>query len=66
MNKNILGYDYSLHECLDHLMLLHWFELIAHKIKINEVNINFDNREYIQLPSGKKIKITIKVEEYKK
>lgn len=63
INENILGFKYSLIEYLDHTSLLSWVSLMSHKIAVGKPNVNFDNREFIQLPSGKKVRITINVEE---
>ena len=42
-----------------------WIQYSSFRCKVGKEVINFDGREFIALPSGKKIKITIKVEEYK-
>ena len=47
---------------LDHVALLNWCSLMSHRVAINKENVNFDGREFIKLPSGQKVKITIKVE----
>ena len=55
----------DIYDVLDHLLILHWIEYMSHKVgAVGKENSNFDGREYIELPSGKKVRITIKVEEY--
>lgn len=57
---------HEVYDVLDHLMIINWIEYMSHKAgAIGKENINFDGRPYIILPSGKKIKIIIKVEEIK-
>jgi hypothetical protein len=63
INENILGFPYTLKEFLDHTAILSWINLSAHKTNIGRTTVNYDGRNYIELPSGKKIKITIKIEE---
>lgn len=63
INENILGFRFTLYEYLDHLAILSWMNLIAHKLSIGNTNINYDGRDFINLPSGKKIKIITKIEE---
>jgi len=63
VDKNLLGFNFTLREYLDHLAILSWLSLISHKCYVGRENVNFDGREFIQLPSGKKVKITIKIEE---
>ena len=65
INKNILGFQFSLHELLDHLSIINWINLMVHKTGIGKETINIEGRPFVQLPSGKKIKITIKIEEVK-
>ena len=48
---------------LDHLEIVNWIQYSSYKCSIGKTIINFDNREFIKLPSGKKIRITIKIEE---
>lgn len=52
----------KLYKFLDHVSLLNWINYMAHRVAINKENVNFDGREFIKLPSGQKVKITIKVE----
>lgn len=48
----------------DHMHILSWINYMSHKAgEPNTENVNFDNRDAIVLPSGKKVRITIKVEE---
>ena len=63
INKNILGFPYTLKEFLDHTAILNWVNLMAHKTGIGKTNVNYDGRPFVELPSGRKIKITIKIEE---
>lgn len=52
-------------DLLDHLELINWIQYSSYRAAmIGKEVINFDGREFIQLPSGKKVKLTIKVEEY--
>jgi hypothetical protein len=54
----------KLYGLLDHLELVNWIHLSSyHAAKIGKKIVNYDGREFIELPSGKKVKITIKVEE---
>ncbi|MHA1395707.1 MAG: hypothetical protein ACTSRZ_19575 [Promethearchaeota archaeon] len=64
INENFLGFEYTLTEFLDHLAILSWINYMAHRCDINQTNINFDGREYIRLPSGKKVIIKIIIEEF--
>lgn len=49
---------------LDHLELVNWIQYSSYKAGwFNRVVKNFDGREFIQLPSGRKVNIIIKVEE---
>lgn len=61
----MLGFGYSLNSYLDHLSILSWMNLIAHHCAVGKENKNFDGREYIVLPSGKKVVITVKIEVFK-
>lgn len=65
LNKKIIDYDgYSLRDLLDHIVLLSWFQYIAHKAaNVPGNSVNFDNRPFIQLPSGRKVRISMKVED---
>ena len=48
---------------LDHLELINWIQYSSYRAaNIGATTINFDGREFIQLPSGAKVKITIKIE----
>lgn len=50
-------------QLLDHLELMNWIQYSSYRAaSIGKETINFDNREFIKLPSGKKVRITIKVE----
>ncbi len=54
----------SLMSVLDHHELIHWIQYSSFRAaEIGQTTINFDEREFITLSSGKKVKITIKVEE---
>ncbi len=56
----------ELNDLLDHMELVNWLNYCSYKAaKVGKTTINFDEREFIMLPSGKKVKITIKVEEIK-
>lgn len=59
--KNFL----SIHAWMDHMALLSWIGYSAHKCAVNKTVVNFDEREAIVLPSGRRIKLTITVEELK-
>jgi len=49
---------------LDHVELVNWIKYMSYPAaKIGNTLVNFDGREFIKLPSGKKVKIIIKVEE---
>jgi hypothetical protein len=63
INKNILGFRFTLHELLDHLSILSWVSLMSHKCGIGRKIVNIEERPFVQLPSGRKVKITIKIEE---
>lgn len=65
MNKRIIEYGpYSLRNLLDHLVLLSWFQLMGHSCaNVPAKNVNLDNREFITLPSGRKVRITMIVED---
>ena len=49
---------------LDHLEILNWIQYSSYRCAIGKEIVNFDGRESIVLPSGKQVKITIRVEEY--
>jgi len=49
----------------DHMALLSWINYSAHKCSVGHSNVNFDNRPVIILPSGRRIKLIITVEEVK-
>ena len=49
---------------LDHLEILNWVQYSSYRCAIGKEVVNFDDRDCIVLPSGKKVKITIRVEEY--
>jgi len=65
VDKRTLGFGYTLNSFLDHLSIISWIQYIAHKCNVNKPNKNFDDRDYIVLPSGMKIVITVNIEEYK-
>lgn len=48
---------------LDHLEIVNWIQYSSYRCSIDKTVINFDGREFIELPSGKKIRIMIKIEE---
>ena len=49
-------------ELLDHLELVNWIQYSSYRAaNINTKTINFDGREFIELPSGKKVILKIKV-----
>lgn len=54
----------EIYKYLDHYAILSWCSYMSHRVAVGKANTNFDGREYIQLPSGQKITITITVEEY--
>jgi len=56
----------SMFAWMDHMALLSWINYSAHKCAVNKTVTNFDEREAIVLPSGRKIKLTITVEELPK
>ncbi len=56
----------ELRNLLDHIELVNWIHYMSyHAAKVGTETTNLDGREFIQLPSGKKVKITIKIEDYK-
>lgn len=55
----------EVYKYLDHFALLSWVNYMAHRIDVGKPNTNFDDRPFIQLPSKRRVKITITVEEYK-
>ena len=59
-----LGFGYSLNSLLDHFSILSWINLMAHNCTVGKEMINIEERPWVQLPSGKKVVITIKIEEY--
>jgi len=65
INEKIIEYEnYSLRDLLDHQVLLSWFEYMGHRAaKVPGKNVNFDEREFINLPSGRKVRITMLVED---
>jgi len=54
----------EINKYVDHMAILNWCAYMSHRVAVGKSNVNFDGREYIQLPSGQKITITITVEEY--
>ncbi len=67
VNDKILGQEDTLQDLLDHMQLVSWIGYMAHRAgRVGYENINFDGREFIVLPSGKKVRIIIKVESYEK
>jgi len=50
-------------ELLDHLEIVNWIQYSSYKCSIGKTITNFDERKFIELPSGKKIRITIKIED---
>lgn len=68
INKKIIDYPYTLRVYLDHLNFLSWFQYMGHKCatlpKEGKIvkNVNFDDRVYIDMPSGAKVRITITIE----
>lgn len=65
IGKEKLGFNYTLNEWMDHISILSWINLMAHRTAIGKELVNIENRPFVELPSGKKIVITIKIEEYK-
>lgn len=54
----------KLSNLLDHIELVNWIKYMSYSAAgIGKEVVNLDGREFIELPSGKKVKITIKVEE---
>jgi len=52
-------------DTLDHLELISWINYSSYRAaNFNKTIVNFDGRQFIELPSGKKIILTIKVEDY--
>lgn len=60
-----LGFNYTLNEWMDHISIISWINLMAHRTAIGKELVNIEGRPWVELPSGKKIVITIKIEEYK-
>ena len=65
INDNICGFPYTLQGLLDHLSILSWINLMAHSCNVGKEMVNIEERPWVQLPSGKKVVITIKIEEFK-
>jgi len=54
----------KLYGLLDHIELINWIQYSSYRAaSIGKEIINFDNRDVIELPSGKKVRVIIKVEE---
>jgi hypothetical protein len=54
----------KLMDLLDHMELVNWIQYMSYPAaKIGKTLCNLDGRAEIILPSGKRIKITIRVEE---
>ena len=58
-------------DLLDHMELINWIHFMSYwsaavgRTMVNMIDGNGNPRKYLVLPSGKKVVITIKVEEYK-
>jgi len=50
---------------LDHVELVNWIKYSSYRAGVGKTVKNFDERECLVLPSGKKITLTITVEEWK-
>ena len=64
IDDTILGFGNSLTSLLDHFSILSWVNYMGHKCNVGITNKNFDGRDFIVFPSGRKVVITIKIEEY--
>ena len=54
----------ELYGVLDHIEIVNWIHYMSYSAAgIGKETINIEGREYLKLPSGKKVKIIIKVEE---
>lgn len=65
IGKEKLGFGYTLESWADHMAILSWVSLMSHHCNINKEVVNIEGRPFVELPSGKKVVITIKIEEYK-
>lgn len=59
-----LGFGYTLNSYLDHVSILSWINYMAHRCRVGKTTTNFDERDYVVLPSGQKVVITITIEAY--
>lgn len=51
---------------LDHMELVNWIKYMSYSAaNVNTETVNLNYRDFLLLPSGIKVKITIKVEEIK-
>lgn len=62
-----LGFGYTLEKYLDHTSILSWINYMAHRTSVGKTvtTKTFDGKDHVDLPSGKKIFITITIEEVK-
>lgn len=65
LEDKMLPFGYSHFSYLDHLSILNWINYMAHKCNVGKKVKNLDERAYVVLPSGKKVVITIEIEEFK-
>ena len=50
----------------DHHELIHWIHYMSYSAAtVDKMTVNIEDRDFLKLPSGKKVRITIKVEEVK-